>query len=120
MTDTGQDMFEAGYSACWAEMFVQSGEKPPFALSDDVFDKAWDIYLATHPASADTGQAVRDAAIEAVAELQLAAFFAGRGSITQKGDGHKSIKKPAPTMDDFRAMALAALPITKGEGQSDA
>ena len=25
-------------------------------------------------------------------------LVAGRGSITQKGDGHKSIKKPAPTI----------------------
>lgn len=45
---------------------------------------------------------------EAVAELQLAAFLAGRGSVTSMKHGTRSAK-PAPSMDDFRAMADRAV-----------
>lgn len=46
--------------------------------------------------------------VEAVAELQLAAFLAGRGSVTGMKHGTRTAK-PAPTMDQFRQMARAAL-----------
>lgn len=49
------------------------------------------------------------ATVEAVAELQLAAFLAGRGSVMQKGSAIKTVLKPAPSMDDFREMARASL-----------
>lgn len=42
-----------------------------------------------------------DGLVEAVAELQLAAFLAGRGST--RADG------PAPSIDDFRRMAATAI-----------
>jgi hypothetical protein len=45
---------------------------------------------------------------EVVAELQLAAFLAGRGSVTSMKHGTRSAK-PAPSMDDFRAMADRAI-----------
>jgi hypothetical protein len=48
-------------------------------------------------------------AVEALAELQLAAFLAGRGSVVTKVEGRTVSAKPAPTMDDFRSMAIAAL-----------
>ena len=48
-------------------------------------------------------------AVEALAELQLAAFLAGRGSVVTKVEGRTVSAKPAPTVDDFRRMALAAL-----------
>lgn len=54
--------------------------------------------------------------VEAVAELQLAAFLAGRGSIVRKADGSKTIAKQAPTMDDFRRMASQALAAQATEG----
>lgn len=41
-----RDAFDHGYAACWAEMFVQSGEKPVFDLTDDIVDRGWDICLA--------------------------------------------------------------------------
>ena len=53
--------------------------------------------------------------IEQVAELQLAAFLAGRGSVTGMKNGTR-VAKPAPSMDDFRRMAQSAiLPIIKAE-----
>jgi hypothetical protein len=60
-----------------------------------------------------TGQLVLidDGAVEALAELQLAAFLAGRGSVVTKGDGRTVSAKPAPTVDDFRRMALSALGV---------
>lgn len=54
--DDHRDLFDAGFAACWSEMFVVSKEKPAFALNDSVFDRAWEIYLATrgtHPAPVD-------------------------------------------------------------------
>ena len=51
---------------------------------------------------------VDDGAVERVAELQLAAFLAGRGSVTSTKNGTRTAK-PAPTMDQFRQMGLAAL-----------
>lgn len=56
----------------------------------------------TRPAAVDAG------VVEAVAELQLAAFLAGRGSVTSMKYGTRTAK-PAPTMNEFRAMASAAL-----------
>lgn len=47
LTERDRDIFEAGYAACWAEMFAKSDEKPAFILSDAVFDRAWGIYLET-------------------------------------------------------------------------
>lgn len=57
-----------------------------------------------------TGQlvAVADDVVERVAELQLAAFLAGRGSVTSMKHGTRSAK-PAPTMEQFRQMAIAAM-----------
>lgn len=56
-----------------------------------------------------------DELIEQVAELQLAAFLAGRGSVTGMKHGTR-VAKPAPSMDDFRRMAQSAiLPIIKAE-----
>jgi hypothetical protein len=49
-----------------------------------------------------------EAEIERVAELQLGAFLAGRGSVTSMRHGTRTAK-PAPTMDDFRNMAKAAI-----------
>ena len=46
--------------------------------------------------------------IERVAELQLAAFLAGRGSVTGMKNGTR-VAKPAPSMDDFRRMAQSAI-----------
>lgn len=68
----------------------------------------------THPAPpADLGELV-----EAVAELQLAAFLAGRGSIVTKDDGRTRQSKPGPAMDDYRSMARAALAKhTRAQGE---
>lgn len=55
--------------------------------------------IATRPAANVEAEPV--AIIEAVAELQLAAFLAGRGSTRVKG--------PAPSMDEFRRMATSAI-----------
>lgn len=52
--------------------------------------------------------ALPDDAVERMAELQLAAFLAGRGSVTSMKHGTRAAK-PGPTMDDYRRMALAAL-----------
>lgn len=49
--EASRQAFEIGYSACWAEMFVQSGQQPTFTLSDAVLDRAWSIYLATRDPS---------------------------------------------------------------------
>ena len=49
-----------------------------------------------------------DELIEQVAELQLAAFLAGRGSVSSVMNGNR-VAKPAPSMDDFRRMAIAAM-----------
>lgn len=46
--------------------------------------------------------------VEAVAELQLAAFLAGRGSVTSMKHGTRVVR-PGPTMDDYRRMAATAL-----------
>lgn len=53
--------------------------------------------------------------VERVAELQLAAFLAGRGSVTSMHHGTRSAK-PAPTMDEFRNMAIAALSPAREQG----
>ena len=57
-----------------------------------------------------TGQLVLidDQAVERVAELQLAAFLAGRGSVTGMKHGTRTAK-PAPSMDQLRQMAITAL-----------
>lgn len=55
-------------------------------------------------------------AVEMVAELQLSAFLAGRGSIRTKANGNTHESSPGPTMDDYRRMARTAL----AEGQVDA
>lgn len=55
-------------------------------------------------------------AVEMVAELQLSAFLAGRGSIRTKANGNTHESSPGPTMDDYRRMARFAL----AEGQVDA
>ena len=55
-------------------------------------------------------------AVEMVAELQLSAFLAGRGSIRTKENGNTHESSPGPTMDDYRRMARFAL----AEGQVDA
>jgi hypothetical protein len=60
------------------------------------------------------GPVLLEATIEQIAELQLAAFLAGRGSVITKDRGSTMTAKPAPTMDDFRRMARAA--ITQAEG----
>jgi DnaJ-class molecular chaperone len=52
--------------------------------------------------------------VEAMAELQLAAFLAGRGSVTSMQHGTRTAK-PAPTMDEFRSMAAAALSASAAE-----
>lgn len=46
--------------------------------------------------------------VEAMAELQLAAFLAGRGSVKSMKHGTRTAA-PAPSMDDFRRMASAAI-----------
>ena len=48
-------------------------------------------------------------AVEMVAELQLSAFLAGRGSIRTKANGNTHESSPGPTMDDYRRMARFAL-----------
>lgn len=48
--------------------------------------------------------------VETLAELQLAAFLAGRGSIQRKASGHRTISREGPTMDDYRNMARNAVP----------
>lgn len=53
--------------------------------------------------------AAPDEMLERVAELQLAAFLAGRGSIRTKADGRTVKALSGPTMDDYRRMACAAL-----------
>ena len=53
-----------------------------------------------------TSLAVQDGLVEAVAEALLSAFLAGRGSVT--ADGRKAYK-PAPSMADFRNIALSAI-----------
>jgi hypothetical protein len=50
MGNEARDLFDAGFAACWATMFVASNEKPAFTLTDDVFDRAWEIYLSTREA----------------------------------------------------------------------
>ena len=55
-------------------------------------------------------------AVEMVAELQLSAFLAGRGSIRTKANGNTHESSPGPTMDDYRRMARFAL----AEGWVDA
>jgi hypothetical protein len=52
--------------------------------------------------------------VEAVAELQLAAFLAGRGSVVSMEHGTRTAK-PAPTMDEFRRMARTALDAVRGK-----
>jgi hypothetical protein len=52
--------------------------------------------------------------VEAVAELQLAAFLAGRGSVVSMEHGTRTAK-PAPTMDEFRQMARTALDAHRGK-----
>lgn len=47
--------------------------------------------------------------VEGVAELQLAAFLAGRGSVVTKADGRTLHSKTGPTMDDYRNMARALI-----------
>lgn len=51
--------------------------------------------------------------VEQVAELQLAAFLAGRGSVRTKVDGSTVKSLPGPTMDDYRRMARAAIMDTQ-------
>ena len=53
-----------------------------------------------------TSLAAQDGLVEAVAEALLSAFLAGRGSVT--ADGRKAYK-PAPSMADFRNIALSAI-----------
>lgn len=66
----------------------------------------------TQPMTHNTTQPEQPASpsglVEVVAELQLAAFLAGRGSVTSMQHGTRSAK-PAPSMDEFRNMAAAAL-----------
>jgi hypothetical protein len=45
--DAAQDVFEAGFSACWAEVFARAGQVAPFPLDNATFERAWRIYLAT-------------------------------------------------------------------------
>jgi|GEM_PF-6429215 len=52
--------------------------------------------------------------VDAVAELQLAAFLAGRGSVTSMKHGTRTAK-PCPTMDDFKGMAQAALTAARAQ-----
>lgn len=54
--------------------------------------------------------------VERVAELQLAAFLAGRGSVKSMKDGVRSAA-PAPSMDDFRRMAITALQESRDADQ---
>lgn len=49
-----------------------------------------------------------EAMVERVAELQLASFLAGRGSVKSMQYGTRSAAH-APSMDDFRSMAIAAM-----------
>lgn len=58
----------------------------------------------THPPAQDV-----EALVDQIAELQLAAFLAGRGSIVTKADGRTRESKPGPTMDDYRNMARTTL-----------
>lgn len=73
----------------------------------DMADKVRD--LARHRTEAHR------ALVDAVAELQLAAFLAGRGSIRTKDNGRTVQSLPGPTMDDYRRMARAALSLTKAQ-----
>ena len=50
-----------------------------------------------------------DDVIQRVAELQLAAFLAGRGSIRTKDNGRTHVSLSGPTMDDYRRMAIAVM-----------
>jgi Lar family restriction alleviation protein len=58
---------------------------------------------------------VQSELVEAIAELQLAAFLAGRGSIRTKDSGHTVVSLPGPTMDDYRRMAEQVL-LAKATG----
>lgn len=40
--------FEIGYYACWAEAVARSAGTPPFALSDQLLDRAWSIAGEAH------------------------------------------------------------------------
>jgi len=52
--------------------------------------------------------------VERVAELQLASFLAGRGSVKSMQYGARSAAH-APSMDDFRSMAIAAMQESRDE-----
>lgn len=38
--------FDAGFAACWAEMFVQSNQNPLFDFTTRIMDRGWFIHLA--------------------------------------------------------------------------
>lgn len=64
----------------------------------------------------EAARPVQSELVEAIAELQLAAFLAGRGSIRTKDGGRTVVSLPGPTMDDYRRMAEQALSRAKATG----
>lgn len=72
--------------------------------------------IETKPTTLATRTDATPVAVEMVAELQLSAFLAGRGSIRTKDNGRTHESSPGPTMDDYRRMARFAL----AEGWVDA
>lgn len=87
------------------------------ALIADSADLLDDHPLTSNPVDVSEAANMRDNAAsadalgEVIAELQLAAFLAGRGSVTSMKHGTRTAK-PAPTMDDFRRMALATAALS--------
>lgn len=69
-----QFFFEIGYGACWAEAFIRSDGKPPFALTDAIVERAWEIAGEAHdePAEFDSKRAMAEAAPAMRAALEAA------------------------------------------------
>ena len=93
-------------------------------LSGELGDVAYDLLRqAAAQISSDALQigkliALPDDAAGRMAELQLAAFLAGRGSVTSMKNGTRAAK-PGPTMDDYRRMAQAALTAARAQVEGE-
>jgi len=93
-------------------------------LSGELGDVAYDLLRqAAAQISSDALQigkliALPDDAAGRMAELQLAAFLAGRGSVTSMKNGTRAAK-PGPTMDDYRRMAQAALTTARAQVEGE-
>lgn len=38
-----QFLFEAGYTACWSDVYMKAGGAVPFPISDAAIERAWEI-----------------------------------------------------------------------------